>query len=268
MPAKDMPKLGLGTWPLTSEKGREVVATALELGYRHIDTAQMYENERDVGQGIAASGVERDDLYVVTKVAQDRITDGTYLDSAKRSQDALGLTPDLLLIHWPPRGIETETVIDAMQEIHAAGLTASIGVSNFNVPMMERAVAHASIPIVTNQVEYHALMDQSRLQAAADRLGVRLTAYCPVARGLVLKDPDIERIAQEAGHTPAQIALAWILQKGAAAICMSTRRENLRANLDAAKITLSDRHMAEITALNAQGNRTVLMPDWAPDWDA
>lgn len=241
---------------------------ALEIGYRHIDTAQMYENEADVGRGIAGSGIPRGDLYVVTKVAQDRITDGTYLDSARRSQEALGVTPDLLLIHWPPRGIETEAVIDAMQEIHTQGLTASIGVSNFNVPMLERAVAHSSIPIVTNQVEYHALMDQSRLKATADRLGVVLTAYCPIARGLVLKDPTILRIAEETGHSPAQVALRWVVQNGVAAICMSTQRENLASNFATRDIELSDAHMEEITALNAQKNRTVLMPDWAPDWDA
>lgn len=264
----NMPLLGLGTWPLRSDQGQEVVEMALELGYRHIDTAQMYENEADVGRGIASSNVARDSLYVVTKVAQDRISDGTYLDSARRSQDNLGLTPDLFLIHWPPRGIETEAVIDAMQEIHAQGLTRSIGVSNFNVPMLERAVAHASIPIVTNQVEYHAVMDQSRLKATADRLGVGLTAYCPIARGLVLKDPTIERIAAETGHSPAQVALRWALQNGVAAICMSTRRENLAANFEVLNMELSEAHMTQITALNAQKNRTVLMPDWAPDWDA
>lgn len=262
----EMPPIGLGTWPLKGDEARRVVEEALGLGYRSVDTAQLYENEAAVGAGIAASGVARGELFLTTKIQQDRFVDGTSLDAARRSVEALGGPVDLMLVHWPPKGVATGAVIDALLAVQAAGLTREIGVSNFNVPMLRAAAGETRI--LTNQVEFHALIDQSRLKAEADRLGVRLTAYMPIARGRVLDQPPVLAAAERTGRTPAQVALRWIVQQGVTAIPMSTRRENLAANLAVLDFELAPDDMAAISTLTA-GNQRFCEPfDWAPEWDA
>ncbi|MEM9048739.1 MAG: aldo/keto reductase [Pseudomonadota bacterium] len=262
----DFPLIGLGTWPLKGSECRDVVTEALSMGYRHIDTAQLYENEAEVGAGIAASGVARDRIFLTTKVVQDHFVDGTALESAKRSMDKLGGPADLVLVHWPPKGVATEAVIDALEEIRAAGLTTHIGVSNFNVPMLTAAAGRATI--LTNQVEFHALIDQARLKASADALGVRLTAYMPIARGRVFDLAPVVAAAERLGKTPAQIALRWIVQQGVTAIPMSTKTANLQANLAVTAFALSEAEMAAITACTRDHQRFCTPFDWAPDWDA
>jgi len=264
-----MPPIGFGTFPLTGSEARDAVETALELGFRHIDTAQWYDNEADVGRAIAAAGVPRDDLYVVTKVMPDRFTDNAFLPSVEGSLDALGLDRvDLLLVHWPPPGLSVEATVDYLLAAHEKGLTAEIGVSNYNVTMLETACAHAPVPVVTNQVEFHALLDQTRLVAAADRLGVRLTAYCPLARGEVLGNPVVRDVAERIGRTAAQVALRWILQQGVTVISMSTKRANMEANLEIAEFELDQADMDAVSAQTATGRRLVDLPELAPDWDA
>ncbi len=265
----NMPPIGFGTFPLTGAEATAAVETALELGFRHIDTAQWYNNEADVGRAIANAGVAREDLFIVTKVMPDRFTDDTFMPSVERSLDELGLDRvDLLLVHWPPPGLPVEATVDYLLAAHARGFTSEIGVSNYNVPMLETAVAHASVPIATNQVEFHPLLDQSRLLATATRLGVRLTAYCPLARGAVLEDDVLQDIARRIGRTTAQVALRWILQKGVTVISMSTRRANMAANLEIATFELDGADMDAISARTATGMRIVDLPDLAPDWDA
>jgi len=199
----------------------------------------------------------------------DRFTDDTFMPSVERSLDDLGLDRvDLLLVHWPPPGLSVEATVDYLVAAHERGLTAEIGVSNYNVPMLETAVAHAPVPIVTNQVEFHLLLDQSRLLAAAGKLGVRLTAYCPLARGEVLGNPVVREIADRVGRTPAQVALRWILQQGVTVISMSTKRANMMANLEIAQFELDPADMAAITAQTPTAMRLVDLPELAPDWDA
>ena len=264
----DMPLIGLGTWPLKGAECSDTVAMALELGYRHVDTAQMYENEEAVGQGLRAGGVPREQVFLTTKIHQDRFVDGTALDSAKASIDRLGVGPvDLILCHWPPRGVETEAVVDALEEVRAAGLTRHIGISNHNRPQMRAAAARGSI--LTNQVEFHALIDQFALQEQAKALGISLTAYMPVARGKVMEAPLVQAIAEETGYSAAQVGLRWIVQQGVHAICMSTKRRNLEANLQVLDFELSAGDMAALDTLaRSRNSRFCDMEGWSPVWDA
>ncbi|MEM9430467.1 MAG: aldo/keto reductase [Pseudomonadota bacterium] len=257
-----IPRIGLGTWPLQGDEAHRVVAEAIGLGYTHVDTAQMYGNEAAVGQGIRASG---QDVFVTTKVHHDRFADGTARESAERSRDALGRI-DLLLVHWPPRGLPLARVIEEMAEIRAAGLCRLIGVSNFNRPQLRAAAAMTEI--ATNQVEYHLLIDQSPLKAVADELGIPLTAYQPIAKGRVFDLPAVRLAAARHGRTPAEVAIAWILAQNVIAIPKSARRENLAANLAAADLTLAPEEVVTLTALTHGHRRFVDPADWAPDWDA
>ena len=263
-----MPLIGLGTWPLSGAACRDAVRAALDMGYAHVDTAQMYGNEDDVGAALKASGVPRDEVFLTTKVHQDRMSAGTALASARESTDRLGVEAvDLMLIHWPPRDMATEAVIDALEEIRTAGLARAIGVSNFNRPQLRAGAARA--PILTNQVEFHALIDQSRLLDQARALGISLTAYQPVARGQVMAQPEVQEIAARIGATPAQVALRWILQQGVSVIPMSTRPRNLADNLGALDISLSQEDMGILSALARRRNhRFTDIAGWSPDWNA
>ncbi len=262
----DMPLLGLGTWPLAGDQARRTVRLALELGYRHVDTAQMYGNEAEVGAGLREAGVPRDEVFVTTKIHQDRFTEGTALESARASVEAIGLGPvDLILCHWPPRGVAPAQVAEELAAMRDEGLTRHIGVSNFNVSQMREAAAAA--PILTNQVEFHPLLDQSRLLAAAREIGVTLTAYRPILRGEALRLPAVRAIAAETGRNPAAVVLRWIIQQGVHAICMSTSRERLAGNQEALDFSLSEDQMARITALTSANRRSCDYPDWQPDWE-
>lgn len=268
-PQPEIPAIGFGTFPLEGAAAQAAVEEALALGFRHIDTAQMYGNEAAVGAALAASGVARDALFVVTKVMPDDFHQPDILSSVRQSLDRLGLDRvDLLLVHWPPLDLATETTVDRLVEAHAAGLTTQIGVSNFNIAMMERAAAHASIPIATNQIEFHPLLDQSAVLAAAQRLGIRLTAYCPLARGAALKDETVISVAERIGRTPAQVVLRWIVQQGVVAISMSTKPANMTANLEVAAFDLSTADMAAVTGCTARNMRLVDPAGMAPAWDA
>ncbi|RMF39908.1 MAG: aldo/keto reductase [Alphaproteobacteria bacterium] len=260
----DMPLIGQGTWPLQGDECRRAVLEALEVGLRLIDTAQMYGNEAAVGAAVRESGLPRDEIFVTTKLHHDRFATGDVRESVEASVEKLGGPPDLLLIHWPPAGVETEAVIDALEELRAAGLTRAIGVSNFTPSMLRRAAARA--PILTNQVEFHCLIDQSRLKAEADALGIRLTAYMPIARGKVFDLAPVRDAADRLGRTPAQIALRWIVQQGVTAIPMSTKRANMAANLAVLDFELPEADMAAITACTG-ANRRFCVPEWAPDWE-
>lgn len=262
----DMPKLGLGTWELRGEQARDVVTLALELGYRHLDTAQMYENEAEVGAGLRAASVPRDQVFLVTKIHPDRFADGTALDSARASVDRIGAgAADLILCHWPPIDDKIDQVIDIMEEMRAAGLTRNIGVSNFNVSQMQQAAARA--PILTNQVEFHPLLDQSRLLAAATQVGATLTAYMPIIRGKALTLPPVTEIAAETGRNPAAVVLRWVIQQGLTTLCKSVSRDRLAGNLEALEFELSADQMARISALTGANKRYTDPAGRAPDWN-
>jgi len=242
------------------------VRLALELGYRHVDTAQMYGNEAEVGAGIREAGLPRNDLFITTKIHQDRFVDGTALESAQRSVEAIGAGPvDLMLCHWPPRGMDPARVGAMLEEIRAAGFTTHIGVSNFNVGQMRAAATAASI--LTNQVEFHPLLDQSRLLAVARALDLFLTAYRPLLKGEALALPQVQEVARETGRNPAAVVLRWIIQQGVHAVCMSTRTSHLRGNLEALEFSLSDKQMEKISALTSTNRRTCDFPEWQPDWE-
>ena len=243
--------------------------TGLELGYRHIDTAQIYGNEAAVGQAIAASNVARDELFVTTKIWTENLGSGLVIASLQESLQRLGLERvDLTLIHWPSPNDELPVAqyLGELLEAKRQGLTAAIGVSNFTIAHLRQAIEDVGVDeIATNQVEIHPLLQNRNLVEFSRQQGIHLTAYMPLAYGKVLAEPVIQRIAASHGVSPAQVALAWSLQQGYAVIPSSTKRDNLAANLVAAELRLSTEDMAAIEALE-RGER-VANPGFAPHWD-
>ncbi|MCX7889129.1 MAG: aldo/keto reductase [Rhodobacteraceae bacterium] len=246
-----------GTWPLQGEVLHRAVLDATAAGYRHFDTAQMYGNEAGVGAALAASGVKRDELCITTKVHPANYDPARFLASVEQSLAALGVDRvDLLLLHWPvPEG--NATALGLLGQALARGLTRAIGVSNFTTAMMREARALLDAPIACNQVEFHPLLDQSRLLAAATETGIPLAAYSSIARGRVFDHAIFAEIGRTYGRTAGQVVLRWILQKGVATVTMSTKPANIRANFDVMDFTLSSIDMDRIAALAATGCRVV-----------
>lgn len=267
-----IPPIGLGTFRLQGQIVIDAVTTGLALGYRHIDTAQIYDNEADVGTALAASGVPRDELFVTTKIWTDNLAGDKLVPSLKDSLHKLRLERlDLTLIHWPSPNdvVATSESMQALAEAQRQGLTTSIGVSNFTIRHLQEAIAAVGAEaIATNQIEIHPYLPNRAVADFARNRGIHLTAYMPLAYGKVVADPVIARIAAAHGASPAQVALAWSLRQGFAVIPSSTRRANLESNLRAARIALSDDDMAAIDAL-AQGPAARLAnPEGiAPNWD-
>lgn len=266
---KGVNQRGFGTWPLKGSEAREAVETALDVGYRAIDTAQMYENEAEVGAAIAASGIPRDQLCITTKVHPDNFGEDRFLKSVEESIAKLGAEPDVLLLHWPPVGGDVTPSLRLLQQALDTGLTRSIGISNYTVRMMETAANTLDAPIAANQVELHPLVDQSTVIAAASRLGIPLSSYCSVAKGKVMDQPELVEIGAYHGKSAPQVALRWLLQKGVNPIVMSTKRKNQEANFDVMDFNLSNVQMARIDALATRLNdRIVTHTPWVPEWDA
>lgn len=265
-----IPVLGFGTWELRDGLAVRMVEAALEIGYRHIDTAQMYENEREVGTAIRTSGIDRREIFLTTKVWPDRFREGDLQRSVEESLGRLGLdTVDLLLLHWPNPSVPLAETIAALNDARARGMTRHIGISNFPTRLMREALRLSEAPLVTNQVEYHPFLSQKRVLRACREAGMALTAYCPLARGRVFGDPVIERIAARHRKSPAQVALRWLVQQqGVVAIPRSSKPEHARANFEIWDFALDDREMAEISALAGPGGRIVDIAGLAPDWDA
>ena len=264
----EIPKLGFGTWKLKGEDATSAVETALSTGYRHIDTAQVYENEGEVGAALRTSGVAREDVFVTTKVWMDRFAAGDLEDSVKESLARLDLDHvDLVLLHWPNPDFPLAETIGALNEARSAGLTRHIGVSNFTTAWLGEAVACSDAPLAANQVEYHPFLDQTPVMDALKDYAMALTAYCPIAQGRVFEAPVLKDIAEKHGKSPAQIALKWLInQDPVAAIPRSSRPEHIRSNFDIFDIDLSDEEMARIGALKSSTNR-LIDPGWAPAWD-
>ncbi len=263
-----IPSVGFGTWELAGDTARRMVQAALEAGYRHIDTAQIYGNEREVGEGIRASRVRRDDVFLTTKVWMDRFRDGDLQRSAEESLARLGVANvDLLLLHWPNPEVPLRETVRALSDAKARGLTRHIGVSNFTTKLLDEAVAHAREPIVTNQVEYHPFIDQSEVLAACRAHGLSLTAYSPLAKGRVFGDPVVEEVARRHGRTAGQVAIRWLVQQpDVIAIPRSSKPEHARANLDVMDFALSEDDMDRISRLGTRQGRLV-NPAWSPRWD-
>lgn len=264
----EIPALGLGTWPLRGRSCAQIVSEALALGYRHIDTAQMYGNEADVGAGIAASGVPRDEIFVTTKVERELTSAKRMPKSVEDSVRDLGVDcVDLLLAHWPNPRIPVEETVVALSQMKRRGLARHIGVSNYTIKLLDEAVRTSPEPIVINQVEYHPFVDQSKLIAAVRRHGIATTAYSPIARGRVVGNAVIEEIAAAHGKSAIQITLRWLVQQGdIIAIPKSSRHERLKENLDIFDFALSDDEMSRIFSLG--GRRHMLNdPSSVRRWD-
>lgn len=262
-----MPQLGLGTWRLRGEECARSVARAIGLGYRHIDTATMYENEAAVGEGIRASGLRREEIFLTSKVWYENLAPDALRRSFEASRAALD-TPylDLFLIHWPAPGMDLAAALNAMMRLQREGLVKAIGVSNFTVALMREAIEKIGAPIACNQVEYHVLRDQAAVLGYARAHDVVVTAYCPLAQGRLADFALLAEIAHKHAATPAQIALAWLLeQDNVAAIPKAGREESQRANLAALDIRLDDADRAAIASLPK--DQRFVDPGWAPAWD-
>jgi len=263
---EEIPALGLGTWRLTGEECVDAVRDALDIGYRHIDTAQMYENEEAVGRGMRESGVDRDEVFLVSKVWFDHLDRSSLLRAAESSLRKLGTDYlDLLLIHWPNPEISLVEPLGAMLELKSAGKIRHVGVSNFTPALVERA--REVTPIFCNQVECHPYLQQESLRRQAQEHGYLLTAYCPLARGEVVADEVLEEIGAGHGKSPAQVTLRWHMQREPmVAIPKAASAEHRRANLDVFDFQLSDNEMERIRSLSRR--ERLIDPSFAPAWES
>ena len=263
-----MPAIGFGTMELP-HRPAELVAAAISAGYRHIDTARKYGTEERVGEGIRASGIAREELFVTTKVTEENAREADFLRSVDTSLKTLGLDHvDLLLVHWPQPKVPFAETLGALAKAKRSGLTRHIGVSNYTLAMLDEAVRVCSEPLVTNQIEYHAYLPQDRMLAALRRHGMILTAYCPVARGKLLDDPVVGEVAKVHGKTYAQICLRWLIQQPmVAAVPRALEETHIVENLDVFDFSLSDAEMQRISALRSRNIRIADPPERAPKWD-
>jgi len=263
-----IPQIGLGTFRLEGEACSELVATALRLGYRHVDTAQGYGNEAAVGEGIATSGVPRDEVFVTTKVQPQLIGDGDLQRSVEESLVRLRSSAiDLLLLHWPNPAIPLAESMRALNEVKRRGLVRHIGLSNFTPRLLDDALRLTTEPFATEQLEYHPYLDQTTMLARLRRNRLAVTAYCPLALGRVVGDPTIERIARAYGRTAAQITLRWLVQQSdVIAIPKTSHVGRLEENLAVFDFALTDREMSAMSSLVQPGSRLIDEPQWVSDW--
>lgn len=265
-----IPAFGVGTFRLKDQVVIDSVRNALDLGYRAVDTAQIYGNEAQVGQALAESGVARDALFVTTKIWTDNYSQAKLIPSLQDSLKKLRTDyVDLTLIHWPApgNGVELEEFMGALAQAKAQGLTRHIGISNFNIELTRQAIAAVGAgEIATNQIELSPYLQNRQLTAFLTEQGIQTTSYMTLAYGKVLKDAVLAEIAAKHEATVAQIALAWALQLGYAVIPSSTRRENLASNLKARELQLDADDMARIAQLERNG-REVNPEGLAPVWD-
>src|SRR5580698_5032990 len=262
-----MPRLGLGTFRMQSEVCRAAVESALGLGYRHIDTAEMYANEEAIGAAIAASGIAPKDLHITTKVWNENLAP----DAIRRSFDAslkkLRLDHvDLYLVHWPAMNMKLPAMFETLLKLKQEGRTRAIGVANFNIALLKTVVEEIKAPIACNQIEYHVMLDQTPLRKYLAAKSIPLVAYCPVAQGRAATNPTLMAIGRKHGASAAQVALKWLLdQDGVAAIPKASRSESQKANLGALNVGLDDEDNQAIAALPK--NKRCVNPGFAPTWD-
>jgi 2,5-diketo-D-gluconate reductase A len=263
-----IPALGFGTWQLEGDTARSMVETALELGYRHIDTAHIYGNEKQVGDALKASNIARDEIFLTTKIWTDSFRNGDLQRAAEVSAEKLGGPVDLLLLHWPVAGVPLPETIAALNDAKARGLTRGIGLSNFPSALMREAATLSAAPIISNQVEYHPYLSQQAVLQTAREMGSTLTAWSPIAQGKVATDPLLIAIGEAHGKTPAQVALRWLVQQeGVIAIPRTTSATRAAENIAVFDFTLSEAEMAQIFDLTAQGGRIGDWLDPAFAWD-
>lgn len=255
--------IGFGTWELEPEVAERGVAAALDVGYRHIDTASMYGNEEAVGAAIRGSGIDRDEVHLTTKVTPEDA--GDVVGAARASLDRLGLDHvDLLLIHWPSHDEPIEQVIEDLDRAREQGMTRAIGVSNYTSEQV--ALAAKVAPLATNQVEFHPFLSQDAVLEACAAHDMFLTAYSPLAKGGVFDDDTLAEIAEETGGTPATVALRYLLDQGeVAALPRSSNPDHIAANAKVDEVSLSDEQRQRIADLPK--DRRIIDPPFAPEWD-
>lgn len=264
-----IPNPGFGTFRLEGDTLKQSIHAALEAGYRHIDTAQFYGNEKDVGEAIRDSSVPRSDIFLTTKVWFDNLEPATLKASVNESLQKLGTDyVDLLLIHWPSPEDEVPMVdyLTALKEVKAEGKARHIGISNFTIAQVDEAVSILGKgEILTNQIEVHPYLQNRKLAEHCEQHGIQVTAFMPLAVGKVMDDPTLKKIADAHNVTPAQIALAWVKQRNMITIPSSTKARNIHSNIAAFELVLSDSEMAEIANLDRK--ERIASPDFAPTWD-
>jgi 2,5-diketo-D-gluconate reductase B len=247
-----LPPIGIGTYDVAPDDCREAVQYALNEGYRHVDTAEMYENESAVGDAIDAADVARDEVFVSTKAHSTNLADGDLLEHARRSRDRLGVeTIDLLYVHWPIRSYDPEATLAAMDRLHDEGLTRHVGLSNFTPELLEAALDRLDAPLYAHQIECHPLLPQTELRELAREHGHYLVAYSPLAKGQVFDVPELVEIADRHDATAAQVSLAWLLSKERVRVIpKSTSRAHIRENRRARGLQLTDEEIRTIDELD------------------
>jgi diketogulonate reductase-like aldo/keto reductase len=262
----EIPIVGLGTWMLRGRECARLTEQAIRLGYRHIDTAQMYDNEREVGEGVRASG-KRNEVMVTTKIQPSLLSARDVERTVKESLAHLRIDHiDLLLIHWPNPRVPLAETLGAMAKLKQQGVTRALGVSNFTVALLDEANQVSPEPLVCNQIEMHPFLDQSKVVAACRRQGMAVVAYSPIARGGAQGDAVLTRIGKAHGKSAAQVSLRWLVQQGVVVIPRTSRVERLEENFAVFDFTLSDAEMAEIARLGHRSGRIVDWT-WSPKWD-
>jgi len=258
-PIDEMPSLGIGTWQNTDpEACANAVATALEMGYRHVDTAQAYDNEASVGEGLERADVPREDVFLATKVWIDNLAYDDVRATTEESLETLGVDyVDLLYVHWPAREYDPADTLTAFDELHDEGLIERIGISNFEPAQVDEAIETADAPIFANQVECHPLLPQADLRAHCADRDVAVVAYSPLARGEVFDVPEIQAVAEKHGVSEAQVSLAWLREKGVTAIPKATSETHVRDNWASRTLELDDADVSKIDGIDrrARGRR-------------
>jgi len=262
-----LPRLGLGTYRMQGDVCRAAVESALALGYRHIDTAEMYANEDAIGAAIAASGVARKELHVTTKVWNENLAPDAMRRAFDTSLRKLRLDQvDLYLVHWPAPNMNLPSIFETLMKLKQEGRTRAIGVANFNIALLKTVVEDIRAPIACNQIEYHVMLDQTKVKKYLDAKSIPLVAYCPLAQGRAASDPTLLAIGKKHGASAAQVALKWLLdQHGVAAIPKASRAESQKANFDALNIGLDDEDIKAIAGLPK--DKRFVNPGFSPAWD-
>jgi len=262
-----IPQIGLGTMTLKEDVCVQAVKTALQAGYRHLDTAEYYGNEVENGAGLRASGVKREDVFICTKVRQGDLKPDDFARVIDQSLAKLQLPyVDLLLIHWNNPNIPFKLSVGALCKAKKDGKTKHVGVANFTTKMLDEAWDVTSEPLVCNQIEMHPFINQDKVVSASKKRGMAVVAYCPIARGKVPGADALERIGKAHGKSAAQVSLRYLVQLGVCAIPRTATPDHLKANIDVFNFILSDSEMAELKKLNTT-NMRVVNPPHAPVWD-
>jgi len=262
-----IPAIGLGTWELRGRACARLVEQALKLGYRHIDTAQVYENEREVGEGLRASGISRDDVFVTTKVWTTHFAPNDLERSVKESLTRLHLSElDLLLLHWPNPRVPLQETLGALARVKQLGMSRHIGVSNFTVALIDEAIAACPEPLVCDQVEYHPYLDQTKVREGCARHGMAVVAYSPIAKGRIKNDETLAQLGRAYGKTAAQVCLRWLVQQNVSAIPRTSKIERLSENIDIFDFALSADEMVLISQMGSPSGRLTDF-GFAPKWD-